>query len=46
MADQDLNNNSAPEIGGNDTKTRKTVRLAPSITPASSLKLPEKERVS
>ena len=43
MADQDLNNNSAPEIGGNDTKTRKTVRLAPSITPASSLKLPEKE---
>ena len=43
MADQDLNNNSAPEVGGNNTKTRKTVRLAPSIAPASGLKLPGKE---
>ena len=31
MADQDLNNNSAPDLGGDDTRTRKTVRLAPSV---------------
>ena len=46
MADQDLNNNAAPETGGESTKTRKTVRLAPSITPASGLKLPDKNDAS
>lgn len=43
MADQDLNNNAAPEVGGNDTKTRKTVRLTPSVAPVSGLKLPGKD---
>jgi hypothetical protein len=43
MADQDLNNNSAPDLGGDDTRTRKTVRLAPSVNSVASLKLPGKE---